>query len=289
VSNRYSPSLTSLHEECSLKLILNQESWKLREWGRENYAMVAGLGFAKGSECLHRGWKLFGIKPVDEATIHHAVMAAQNIVTETVTYERSCGCIIAQEDIDRIVSELGRTVRRYAKESPLLQWKRITHVEHTYPNWGYSRIDVAGEDRFGIVSVADTKYKRNLDSDRIHWAAEEYRYDWQFLHNCRTFTEDMGLQGPARSYLILVVAMPVWHCIEVRFEYSPEMLALWEKSAERKWVDMTDLFEGRRTPTIATSHYTKYGRCPYYKACLEYHLDEGLMEIDYVKVPRRKE
>ena len=60
------------------------------------------------------------------------------------------------------------------------------------------------------------------------------------------------------------------------------------KSAEKRWSEIDNVLHNSILPAIATSHYTKFGQCEYYEACLHLNLDKELMKNNYIQVEKHK-
>jgi hypothetical protein len=283
---RYSPTSTKRYEECQIKFILEAEGWTPRVLTRRDLAPIIGSAFAAATARLHRELQRVPKTPIPAEVVSQACEIAERVVHNEL--ERLTAADVELPDVESIDSELARirrVITRYAKETPVLTWDSIAAIEHTIPEWGNLRIDLAGV-YHGQPIVADLKYKRYLVPGLIHSTETSYEYDWQFLSICRAWQRTLELPHPPITALILVVAEPTWHCRQTEFEYAEETLQRWDASAEQKWADMDALLTGKRIPAMATVHETKYGRCPFFDACFTYHLDDELMKTGYVQLQK---
>lgn len=268
----FSPSRTDAFDRCPLLSYMESvERWVPRQASKKLVGGAAGQAFAVGTAVLHKGLLL-------EQAQNEALLAFKetllHYVQHGVTFEAS---------IDEIVQASGVAVSlvNYAKANPFKGWT-IIDVEQELPQHGPCRIDVGGYDSDNILAVADVKYKQNLDARYEQNTIDEYLTSWQFLHYPWAYGEYKS-EPCYRMYLCLVINKPRFSVRLIPNEVHPETQQIWLQSARAKWNRMSD----KDAPLeMSTRHKDQFGLCSFYRACFDYHLDEGLMGVDYVKVPR---
>lgn len=268
----FSPTRTDTWDRCQLlDEIQNNHHWVPKQATRQLVGALCGRSFALGAAILNQG-----------GSLADAVTKALGSLREDLSHHIAHG-VMFEATIEEIItaSEVEGSLNKYAKENPFAGWV-LNHIEHTLPDHGRCIIDVGGRDTDNELAVADIKYKRSLEARYEHTTIEEYLTSWQFLHYPWAYGEYMG-EPCYRMYLCLVVAKPRFHIKLVPHEVHPETQQIWLASARAKWARMAQ----DTLPEMASRHKDQFGLCPYYRACFDYHLDEGLMRLDYTQVPRR--
>lgn len=269
----FPPTRTDTWDRCALlDYIENNQRWTPKQATRKLVGGLAGRAFAIGTALIHQE------KPIEQA-VEKAISSFHADLTHHAKYGVSF-----EGGIDEIVeaSGIAVTLPKYATANPFKGWD-IQNVETRLPEHGRCVIDLGGIDTDGILSVADVKYKQNLEVRYESSTIDEYLTSWQFLHYPWAYGEFK--QKPCyRMYLCLVVNKPRFYVKLIPHEVHPETQQMWLTSAKAKWARMAD--EGAQLE-MATRHKDMFGLCPFYRACFDYHLDEGLMAQDYIQVPRR--
>jgi hypothetical protein len=269
----FPPTRTDTYDRCQLLDHLeNRDRWVPRQATKKLVGGLAGRAFALGVSIIHTGGdpKDAGVQA---ATSFEADMV--HYATHGVSFEGS---------IPEIVEASGIMVSlpKYAAANPFRDWK-VQDVERQLPEHGRCIIDLGGLDADDLLAVADVKYKQNLDARYERSTIDEYMTSWQFLHYPWAYGEYKGTPC-YRMYLCLVVNKPKFSVRLIPNEVHPETQAIWLASARAKWARMAQ--DG--LPEMASRHKDMFGLCSFYNACFKYHLDEGLMAQEYVKVPDRR-
>lgn len=269
----YSPTRTDTWDRCALlsylennlRLVPKQASKKL-------VGGAAGTAFHLSASILHKGGTVeeavkFGVAEFHAELAHYA--------THGVSFDATIEEIVA-------ASGIAETLPKYALANPFKGWA-IQDIEQQLPEHGRCIIDLGGLDQDRVLSVADVKYKQNLDARYESSTIDEYMTSWQFLHYPWAYGGYKG-QPCYRMYLCLVVFKPKFSVKLIPHEVHPETQQIWLASAQAKWKRMSD---PDAQLEMASRHRDSFGMCAFYRACFDYHLDENLMKMDYVVVPRR--
>ena len=268
----FPPTRTDAWDRCQLlDYMENHQRWVPRQASKKLVAGLAGRAFAVGTASIHKGETIdtaiaLALASFEADLRHHAA--------HDVTFEASIEEIIE-------ASGIGVTLPKYAAANPFKQWT-IEDIEHRLPD--RSVIDLGGLDEDGVRAVADVKYKQKLEARWEHTTIDEYFTSWQFMHYPWAYGEYKH-ENCHRMYLCLVVNSPKFYVKLIPNEIHPETQQIWLASARRKWARMAS----NPDPEMATRHKDQFGLCSFYRACFDYHLDEGLMRQEYVQVPRREE
>ena len=224
--------------------------------------------------------------PLSDADKRAAVDLAKSVFDKEVQRFVKAGGSLNESDVQSALNDTVKGLGRYS-----------TYVPHPFQNWaitdierglgldfGNCIIDIGGTDGSGNRAFADIKFKRNLDARYVEKTIEEYRYDWQFLHYAWALGK---LEGrPVRGYLCLVVLNPTFSIRMVPFDYSPQLLMMFEQSGRAKWELMAKQASGEITTPMASEHNGKFGPLPCTLACLKYNLDPILMRNSYIQIKR---
>lgn len=269
----YSPTTTDTWDRCNILSYLERDLHLVpRQASKKLVGGAAGTAFHLAASILHKG-----------GTVEEAVKFGVAELHAELSHYASHGVLFAAS-IDEIVeaSSIAITLPKYALADPFKGWN-IQHIEQMLPDGGRCIIDLGGYDLDNVLSVADVKYKQNLDARYEQSTVDEYMTSWQFLHYPWAYSEYMK-QPCHRMYLCLVVAKPKFSVRLICDEVHPDTQQIWLVSARAKWARMAN-------PDVqlemASQHKSQFGLCEFYKACFSYHLDEGLIAQDYVTVPRR--
>ena len=162
----------------------------------------------------------------------------------------------------------------------------VIESEYQFRKHGWARADVIGRLPRGQVVPVDYKCK---DAPASQWLRQKIIGDfanaWQLLHYCWATSEEFNVE--CLDYGILLL----WYSKTPKVEYvgytvDPERLSIWLDSATRVWREMTDIRDGRKTLYEVADHDTKFGPCPFKRACLEYNRDLSYMEEHYIQIGR---
>lgn len=270
----YSPTRTDTWDRCALLSYLeNDLHYVPRQASKKLVGGLAGRAFALGASIIHKG-----------GTVVEAVAQATSLFHTDMTHYATHG-VLFDVSIEEIIlaSGIATTLPKYALADPFKGWSQLD-IEYQLPLHGRSIIDIGGLDSDGILAVADVKYKQNLDARYEQSTIDEYLSSWQFLHYPWAYGEHKGTTC-YRMYLCLVVNKPKYSVRLIPHEVHPETQQMWLMSARAKWKRMAD---PDAQLEMASRHKDMFGLCSFYRACFDYHLDEGLMAQDYVIVPRRE-
>lgn len=269
----FAPTRTDSYDRCQLMDYLeNTQRWVPRQASKKLVSGLAGRAFALGVSIIHKG-----------GLVDDAVVQATTEFRVDLTHYADHG-VLFEAPITDIVEASGIAVAlpKYATANPFKGWT-ITDIEQRLPDHGRCVIDVGGLDTDGLLAVADVKYKQRLEARYEHSTIEEYFTSWQFMHYPWAYGQ-YKQQPCYRMYLCLVVNSPRFYVKLIPNEVHPETQQIWYESAKAKWARMA---QPDTLPEMATRHKDQFGLCAMYRACFDYHLDEGLMKQDYVQVPRR--
>lgn len=269
----FPPTRTDSWDRCQLLDYLeNHDRWVPRQASKKLVGGLAGRAFAQGVAIIHQG-----------RAAQEAIDVACRGFHDDLTHYATHG-VLFEATIPEIVeaSSIAKTLPKYHAENPFKTWT-IIDLEQRLPDHGRCIIDVGGLDADGILAVADVKYKQKLEARYEQSTIDEYLTSWQFLHYPWAYGSYKSLPC-YRMYLCLVVASPKFYVKLIPNEVHPETQQMWLSSARSKWQRMAT----QENIEMSTRHKDMFGLCHFYKACFDYHLDEGLMQQDYVKVPRRE-
>lgn len=273
----YSPSRTEAYDQCSMRGYLEYTlGYHNKEANNGTVGKIVGGAFAEGTRVINSG-------------LGDGLFEASEYFNRTVDHYMVHG-VSFNSLLDGVREECLAALVKYQTANPLKGWQ-IKGVEVELAEYGHSRLDVLGVSPVHGWSIVDIKYKRYLKPEYLSKTITEYQHSWQFQHypwayNQWRLTQPEGWGQVNTMALLLVVAKP-WRVQLVPFVVDEIYQRLWYKGAQQKWSDVAAYEAGNRIPVVATNHDTKYGPCPMKKACLEYGLDEGLMQIDYVRVPKQ--
>lgn len=270
----YSPTRTDTWDRCAilsyfehdLRLVAKQADKKL-------VGGLAGKAFHTGAAVIHKG-----------GTASEAVEQATTQFRTDMQYYASHG-VTFEGEVEQIIeaSGIAITLPKYAIANPFLGWSQLD-IEYSLPNHGNSIIDIGGLDLDNVLSVADVKYKQNLDPRYEYSTIAEYQTSWQFMHYPWAYGDHKGMTCH-RMYLCLVVYKPKFSVRLICTEVHPETQQIWLESAKAKWKRMAN---PDTQLEMASRHKDMYGLCSFYRACFDYHLDLDLIKQDYVLVPDRR-
>jgi hypothetical protein len=274
----FSPTRTAAWDRCSTLSLLQHEGWEPRVAGPSLLGRIAGSAFNEGSLSLCRAWQAGEVGNIELAS-------ASAVALLTATAERYCaaGVGIKPDDLDNLKGQVTRALERYAEFKPLEGYK-ILATELTLEDYGSCRIDLVLE-RNGEVYVCDVKFKRQLEARYVERTIDDYLQSWQFTHYTWSYRRVVGHTN-VEPMLLLVSGAPRFLCRLVPGRVLPEAMVTWEQSAKQHWRDMAAEYAGERSVTMSTVHRDQFGPCPFYEACFTHHLDAGLMQSTYAKVPR---
>jgi len=270
----YSPTRTDTWDRCSILGHLENDLHLVpKQADNKLIGGLAGRAFALGASIIHKG-----------GGVEDAVAQATQLFNDDMQHYATHG-VQFKGSIEEILEASGihSTLPKYALADPFRGWTELD-VEYQLPNHGRSIIDVGGLDLDGVLSVADVKYKRNLDARYEASTIAEYQTSWQFLHYPWAYGEHKVAKC-YRMYLCLVTYKPKFSVKLIAHEVHPDTQQIWLVSARAKWKRMAD---PDTQLEMASQHKSQFGLCSFYKACFDYHLDPDLWKQDYVVVPRRQ-
>jgi hypothetical protein len=281
-----SPSRQQVYDRCPMLYQLTYvDKWEQREAGNSLSARLRGTAFARGVEVLHNCIKagdtdLLVSKEFQQVAVDTAV----GVFNTQYDYCVEQGVVFREGTKEACTSELQRVIPLYALQTPLRTHWKVEHVEFTIEDYS-CRPDLAGVTPDGFPFVGDIKYKSSLDSRWENDTIEEYHYSAQFMQYAHAYRQYLGLSDDhtVYSYLFLVVGAP-FRIKSVGWVYGPEVHRTWLISAQEVSRDIVLLHEDEIPPRQAMTHRDKFGWCPMYKACFEYHFDPELMQRDYVQL-----
>ena len=283
----FSPSAIKVYSECPIKYeLMYLDQWYSRQADRPFWGRVAGSAFAEGSAILNSPENFMTAVPECnlQLKIDLAIKAALKSITDDIDPFMKAGGILDRTDLENVKRDVAQALTKYANNSPFADWKEILHVEYGLGTlYGNCRLDVIGRDRHNVLSFADIKFKRYLDTQYVDKTVEEYRWDWQFLHY--QWAMEKYFNEPVNAYLCLVRLKSAWQAQLFEFTYNAALIHSVGLSVGRYSEDMGHAIE--RGTALGTTHDTKFGPCAYKEACLKLQWNEDLMKQNYIQLPPR--
>lgn len=269
----YSPSSTKLYKECAMSWYLRYKyRWEPKLYTAKEIAGLIGTAFSDYQEQLPE------VGPDESKRLAIASLESglgklkdTRILSErSVQYEKEA------------VHRLERYVKLFHSQEIIPYSWQLFDRERSFPEYGNSRIDSMYRDSMGKLGFVDWKTRGRIQANQWDKTRRDFSKDDQFLHYCVTTSEVYGELVDRFSVLILTLdpkpRMDLW-----QYRISEEVLRVWVAGRLQDWQDMTDILEGRRTPSMASVHENKYGDCQFKKICFEHKFDENLIELDYRK------
>ena len=147
----------------------------------------------------------------------------------------------------------------------------------------------------GKLAVLDAKVKLRLEKKDFARELDKFAYSWQFMHY--TWAAEKHYEEPVKDYFVMMVVLePGFHILLEPYTVDPELLLLWEQSAEVCWAVMAAM-EGERQhllellsrekplyPYHGFDWFTRWGRRPYTDAFLRHRLHDHLMKEEYINI-----
>ena len=179
-----------------------------------------------------------------------------------------------------------KAVAKYIAKDPLPKGYVVHHIEATLPDSGSCRIDLGVESPYGQPEVWDLKTKQTLDNRYLNKTLDQFRYSWQMYHYVHFYGQFLG--RPVHQFVIVLVVCDPFHIHVDPVPVDAELQHKWLNDAKSVWAIMEKMEKGELEAWQAPDHYTTFGRCPYWDACINSRLHEDLMEGNYVKIRREE-
>lgn len=284
----FSPSATETFARCPRKWALKREGWMPRIIAYPELCAILGDGFSESMHVLNT-YHINGVAPIPVAEV---IAAGTKVIQDRLENDLSVGRRIHEKDIpfsDLLPLKLDQAVNLYLSQNPLKDW-RILQAEKTYEEHGYARIDLLAADSIG-PAVFDYKVKVKLDPE---WQEAEFE---RFGRSQQRFHYQWAA-GVERFFIILVVLGGNKKAAKPRVVLSPPYgktpyfeTGLWLQDSTSHWQRMEMYTTHRVGPAYVAGspiHADQFGACEYEQACLSHALDPSAMNIEYVKVERKK-
>lgn len=282
----YSPSQTETFSQCQVKRQL-QKHWKPKIMEKPGIAAAMGTAMAAGLAVFNRGRmenKLRNLIEVKDACVQEWNAELEHF--------RKAGGVIMDETHVRLPDLMTRGLETYALNDPIPQEWKIVGVEYEFKDWGNARADVVIRNEHGFAPV-DHKMKESLyvkqgetkDAARARTLLE-YEHSFKMLHYVYAVNKTFGPCD--RYYIILGELKPGKpHYMIQEFPVDERTLTFWWNGAFKYWAQMNEVDTHEDYPAPAAIHDSKYGKCEFYWACFNAHLDAETMKAKYVQIERR--
>lgn len=276
---RYSPSTTEKWLKCPLYRHLSKE-WSPRRLGKRELAAILGKGFHVGVAGYNAHRR--GLGGGDGFKEYYADMAIQSVRMELAQAKERGAYVLDSDKAQEAALEkrVATVVANYIKNDPIPEAWTVLDVERILPEWGNCIIDLAMDTPMGPV-VIDYKCKLSLDAKWLDKEIARYRLGEQRAHYSAGYGDFIG--RPVHSFYICLVVCEPFRVHLLPFVNDPEALAMWRQAREQgtwKVMEMED--QGLVGVGMAAKHMDEFGVCEFANACFEHHLDEGLMEREYL-------
>ena len=263
----HSPTSTERYLTCPLLWKLSKE-WAPRALDKAALSRIVGSGVGVGVAHYYQS---------NRAARHSAPDAGRAWVSAEMARLLGAGHTLSPEmgeDAQKLPEVVQKGIEKYIAQDPMPAEWIIQDIEGVLPSG--SRTDWVAVKPNGEKVVCDLKTKRTLDDRYIQSTLDEFRESWQQRHYLWEYSEDH--QERVREYAIVLVRLSPFKIIVDPVSVDDESLEFWYQGAKGVWglMDQEYLW-------MAASHRTRYGRCPMWRACLEYRLDEGLMAQEYIR------
>ena len=183
--------------------------------------------------------------------------------------------------------KLRKMVEAFVEQEHLTSMYEIVAIEEKLPEvWGESTPDLVMRDRYGLVVV---DYKTRLYSNKYYKEQDIklFPHTTQMLLYTKAVEELYG-EKCERCIMVIIPRNKrpkiEFHTSDINIKYRD---GIWYPRIEETWRQMDQVESGARPAQLATEHKTKYGWCPYFKACLNYGCDEVEMLADFYKKEKR--
>ena len=289
----FSPSRTSTYQTCPMKHHLSRtEGWRPRALTKRDLAAIVGSAFAEGIAVWNRE------RPAMFVSASHTAEAEAERQIQRLL---DAGCIIPTvllPDVEYAPTVAARAVERVCANDPIPADWTIVDVERPFEEHGNARPDLVCRDDTGALVIVDYKCAMALKDGYVAERLDGYRRSAQMHHYvwaARTvYGESVDAEpwtvryaATVDRYAIVLVRIEPWKVWLQPYTVDERMLRRWTDSAWATWDRMG-------TPTIEgpASHWdacvTKFGPCEFMAACFDHGLDEAMMALDYVRVPREE-
>lgn len=143
--------------------------------------------------------------------------------------------------------------------------------------------DLLLSDDYGLA-IADIKTKQPFKQDFYREQfISQFAHAWQLYHYSFLVKQYYG-ELPKRFYLLMVELNPVPRVTMHPYRLDLDYMRAWEHTVTKLWAEMERIEAGMEVPGISNDH-TAYGKlCPFYAACMDYKLDESLMQHHYIQL-----
>ncbi len=278
----FSPSSTQTFSFCPRKWALEKQGWKSRYIHYPELCAWLGSAVSASLEVWNVS-KQLGLQPDVDVCVDSGVRSIHEAFDQAMTQGRR----ITDEAFYAGLFEKVRTaVALYTKHDPLAAYD-VVAVEQTLPDSGKARPDVVVRDAQGLM-VVDYKVKVNLAAQWMEKELSKYEQYHNMLHYCWKV-------GTTRYAIVLIVLGPKQTVKFQPYSVSSEYGPIWLGDAQHAWAHMgahmaigIDTFTAHELAGLAGNikHLDEYGQCGFYKACVEYGLNEALMGVDYVRTKK---
>jgi CRISPR/Cas system-associated exonuclease Cas4 (RecB family) len=286
----YSPSEVDKYMACPLKWALSKSGWYPNNFGYGEVTAAIGTGIHRGAYEIHKALMTnnHSILPdLREMAIQSGLEASKTDIRRYL--DNGCYPIERVEDWEqRIDTQVPNGISAYIEKYPLDRACNIIGAEESFElergQEGYrGKIDLIIEEN-GKNAVADLKTKQPFKSA---WYKDvfinSFQWSWQMYHY--TWIARQELEGTfEKFYLVMIELKPKPVVTMHSFAVQEQYMSQWLHTVKPIWEQMRKIELGYEVPGISNNHYAYGQRCSFYRACLDFKLDENLMRSEYVQL-----
>jgi len=286
----YSPSSRDEFAFCPRKYWLRKQGWVTRTIDYPELCAIGGSAVGKAMEVwnkeLMNGFetKLLSLKAVARAQLDYEIFSQFEI------HNRIRGGGKCSEFAEQLPDLVSLAIDLLWAGDPLKPYA-ILAAEEEYKQYGNSRSDVRVKQADGRQIIFDYKCKfgevdvKWIEKNFEQYAQGEQRFTYTTAANVDMFGIIMVLLKPTDKKKLLDprVEVRTWPVTE----YQKQM---WLRDAQLMTPAMSRALEytdPRQVQGRPYPHGNQFGECAYYKACMDYGLDEEKMKLDYIQIERK--
>ena len=267
----FSPSQTAVFKTCPLKWWLQyQVKYVSKKYNQKEIAGAIGTAFSTFQEFIDGGAKQSLERAHTELEEElEKLRSTREIMESAIPYEST-----AHDRLDKFAA--------LYISNPIIpsSWEMFDR-ERSFPEHGNSRIDSAYRTSFDKIGILDFKTRGRLQANQREKARREFGTSNQMYHYCWMATEVYGEDVDQFSILILTLEpkpfIDLW-----QYRVKPAAMETWIAGRKQDWADMEAIIAGNRTPSMATEHEDKFGKCQFYDICFKHSFDEDQISEDFM-------
>lgn len=282
----YGPSETIEYGQCPMLWALKKEGWRANYFSYPEVAAAIGTGIHYGAYLYHT-YPMADHQEIGEDALEEAEKALGSLI--------NVGVMPGYRVTDwatRIADQVPRGVKAYIEQFGEVypkDWKIIS-AEESFKKQrgdeGYAgTIDLVVQTSDG-PAVVDLKTKQPFKSAYYRdQFLEQFGHSWQMYQYSWLLSKS---DGPPKYFYLAMLELKAKPALSLhRYRISATYMEQWHHAASRRWEEMAAIERGEQVPAIASNHVMFGKPCPMARACLDYQLDENLMQADYVRLEVR--